>query len=258
MSFGPSQLLQQTSSVDYSKFGGTVSFPESAPGLIGIGVKQEVCRGDWAKPTQWTVNLGIPMDSRFQPNQWTSTPLGIYQDHGHLFAVVTWGFGGTTFIAEVDWRNGACFGVTGQWVQVMAVLPDDQPVTSGPGGSPLLVSASVVPDAHCIQPAAYRTVFYGDIAAAASQARYVPAFAESFWLRTNGPLALAAFEVEWLEGGIGPVQVAQDNYQASGNRSVVSIESSLPVPFDANWCQLRNTGGALLAGIRAVYKLSLG
>jgi len=260
MSFGPSALLQKTPSVDYSKFGGTVTFGETAPGsgLIRIGVQEEVCRGEWDRPTQWTVNLGIPLDSRFQPAAITSTPLGIYQDHGHLFALVTWGFGGTTFTAEVDWRNGCAFGVTGQWVQVTAVLPDDQPVASGPGSSPLLVGASVVPDARCVQPAAYRTVFYGDLAAAANQARYVPAFAEQFWLRTNGPAALAAFEVEWLEGGVGPVQVAQDNYQASGNRSVVSIESSVSVPWDANWCRLRNTGGAQLDGCRAVYKLSMG
>jgi hypothetical protein len=247
-----------TPSQNYDTFGGSTTFPiDQVTGDVAPGA-DSIVKGDWAMPVPWTITLGQPQRFSAQGNPLTP-PRGIYFDHGALYAFVEWGFGGTNFQAEVDWRQGCAFGVTGTYVRVSAIFPFDEPVGPDATGQGITVGATAVPNASCAAASAYRTVFYGDLAAADFQNRYIPAFAYECLVRHNaGNPATSTYELEWSEGGAAPVQIAQEQMAVSANRNLLDYGLWTPVPFEANWAGIRNTSASLQARMRIIYRLSLG
>lgn len=245
-----------TVSQQYDTFGGSVTFPiDAATGAVRPGA-QSIAKGDWARPVPWTITLGTPERFSNVGNP-VDPPRGIYFDHGAVFALVEWGFGGTNFTAEVDWRNGCSFGVAGSYVRVTAVCASDAAIGPNSSGGGLFLGATVVPEATCARPSAYRTVQYGTLGAGANQARYVPAFAEEFMVKNQG-IATTTWFTQFLAGNIGPAATAQDFFTASPNRNIGDTSLWLPVAFDANWLDILNTSVNSEDGWRAIYRLGLG
>jgi hypothetical protein len=244
----PSQL--------YETFGDSVTFPiDPATGAVRPGA-QSLVKGDWARPVPWVVTLGQPARFSNTGNP-IAPPRGIYFDHGAMFAIVEWGFGGTNFAAEVDWRNGCAFGVTGTYVRVTAVFPDDLVVGPDSSGGGITVAAAAVPEATCARPSATRTVQYGTLGPSDNQARYVPAFAVDYMVKNQG-IATTTWFTQFLAGNVGPVATAQDFFTASPNRNIGDSSLWLPVAFDANWLDILNTSLNSEDGWRAIYRLGLG
>lgn len=248
--------MQKTVSQQYDTFGGSTTFPiDVATGAVRPG-QQSLVKGDWARPVPWTVTLGLP--NRFgNVGNPIDPPRGIWFDHGALFAIVEWGFGGTNFVAEVDWRNGCAFGVVGTYVRVTAIMASDAVVGPDSSGQGLTVGATAVPEAVCARPSACRTVQYGTLGPSDNQARYVPAFAVDYMVKNQG-IATTTWFTQFMQGNIGPVATAQDFFTASGNRNIGDSSLWLPVAFDANWLDILNTSLNSEDGWRAIYRLSLG
>lgn len=240
-------------------WGGSVTFLPNpdVPAELEQTEKQ-VFQARVERPTTWTITLGEMPRVAYVPTDPGNVGY-LYVEHTGLYARLQWGVQGVQHEAEVDWRNGAVLQLAGDSVRLIAVSSTAPDVTHTPPEGRLVVGASAVPDAPFGTPLyVTRTVYYQDLAPAAEQTAYIPAYAVEAWLRHN--TTTATYEVEWCYGNTlaAVTQDAQDIQLSTSVRNNADYMQPLSPAAGANLCRIRNTGTGTLVAPRMVYKLRLG
>lgn len=217
--------------------------------VVGSIVETPRNNGDDAESLLITLGLdtsGSPQDLL----QWCSLD---------IVCNLTWGVGGASFSAEVDWMNGTTFVIPANYARIGATIPEGDPNAS-PCTIVLMASMSYgTPTGGRIASPVRRTVdlLSGNILlpATSTELFQVPKFANSMTLVDSQANPSAYTIVFYKNVGLA-VEVAR--FTKTARTDAVSLnESTFPIPNGALFYKVYNLGPAQVQGLSAIFNIAL-